>query len=89
MRREVNGIVQNNGILPLDSGKIRTIGVIGPNADSRTALEGNFCGTADRYITFLEGIQDAFDGRVLYAQEVTLQGQHSCADSSCRQAFRG
>jgi len=61
-------LLKNNGILPLDSGKIRTIGVIGPNADSRTALEGNYCGTADRYITFLEGIQDAFDGRVLYAQ---------------------
>ncbi len=61
-------LLKNNGILPLEQSKLRTIGVIGPNANSREALEGNYCGTADRYVTFLEGIQDAFDGRVLYAQ---------------------
>ena len=47
---------------------ISTIAVIGPNADSRAALEGNYNGTADRYVTFLEGIEDAFEGRVLYAE---------------------
>ncbi len=61
-------LLKNNGILPLDRNKIKTIGVIGPNADSRAALEGNYNGTADRYITFLEGIQDEFEGRVLYSQ---------------------
>lgn len=61
-------LLKNNGILPLDRSKIGTIGVIGPNADSRAALEGNYNGTADRYITFLEGIQDEFEGRVMYSQ---------------------
>lgn len=61
-------LLKNNGILPLDKSKLKTIGVIGPNADSRAALEGNYNGTADRYITFLEGIQDEFGGRVLYSQ---------------------
>ena len=61
-------LLKNNGILPLREGQYRTVGVIGPNADSRAVLEGNYCGTADRYITFLEGIQDAFSGRVLYAE---------------------
>lgn len=61
-------LLKNDGILPLDASGLRSIAVIGPNADSRTALEGNYCGTADRYITFLEGIQDAFPGRVHYAQ---------------------
>lgn len=61
-------LLKNNGILPLDRNKIKTIGVIGPNADSRAALEGNYNGTADRYITFLEGIQDEFEGRVMYSQ---------------------
>ncbi len=61
-------LLKNNGILPLDMSRYQTIGVIGPNANSRAALEGNYCGTADRYITFLEGIQDAFDGRVLCAE---------------------
>ena len=68
-------LLKNNGILPLDASKYGTIGVIGPNANSRVALEGNYCGTADRYITFLEGIQDAFPGRVL-----TSEGCHLYKD---------
>lgn len=61
-------LLENNGILPLDEEKLRTIAVIGPNAESIAALEGNYCGTADRYVTFLEGIEDRFKGRVIYAQ---------------------
>lgn len=61
-------LLKNNGILPLKNDSSMTIGVIGPDADSRAILEGNYCGTADRYITFLEGIQDEFEGRVIYAQ---------------------
>ena len=45
-------------LLPLDKTKIRSIGVIGPNADSRKALVGNYEGTASRYVTVLEGIED-------------------------------
>ena len=51
-------LVKNNGILPLSKNEIKTIGVIGPNADSRAALAGNYHGTASRYITVQEGIQD-------------------------------
>lgn len=61
-------LLENNGILPLNEKKINTIAVIGPNADSRACLEGNYNGTADRYVTFLEGIQDRFSGRVIYAE---------------------
>lgn len=61
-------LLENNGILPLDEKKLHTIAVIGPNAESRAALEGNYCGTADRYVTFSEGIGDRFKGRVLYAE---------------------
>ncbi len=58
-----------NHILPLKKEEIRTIGVIGPNANSREALVGNYEGTASRYITVLEGIQDFVgeDVRVLYS----------------------
>ena len=58
-----------NRILPLDKSKLGTIGVIGPNADSRRALMGNYHGTASRYTTVLEGIQDYVgeDVRVLYS----------------------
>lgn len=61
-------LLKNDGILPLDPQKIGTIGVIGPNAQSQKALMGNYHGTASRYVTILEGIQDAFPGRVLFSE---------------------
>ena len=63
-------LLKNDGVLPLDKEKIKTIGVVGPNADSRAALIGNYHGTSSRYITVLEGIQDEVgeDVRVLYSQ---------------------
>lgn len=63
-------LLKNNGVLPLKKSEINTIGVIGPNADSRVALIGNYHGTASRYITVLEGIQDEAgdDIRVLYSE---------------------
>lgn len=57
-------------LLPLKKEAIHTIGVIGPNADNRRALVGNYEGTASRYVTVLEGIQDYVgeDIRVLYSE---------------------
>ncbi|MDE6918559.1 MAG: glycoside hydrolase family 3 C-terminal domain-containing protein [Lachnospiraceae bacterium] len=59
-----------NQTLPLQKDKIRTIGVIGPNADNRRALVGNYEGTASRYVRVLEGIQYYVgdDVRVLYSE---------------------
>ena len=63
-------LLKNDGLLPLDPEAGETIGVIGPNANSRSALIGNYHGTASRYVTVLEGIQDLTAGkcRVLYSQ---------------------
>jgi beta-glucosidase len=63
-------LLKNDGVLPLDKEKIKTLAVIGPNANSRAALIGNYHGTSSRYITILEGIQDAAgeDIRVLYSE---------------------
>ncbi|HBA47369.1 MAG TPA: glycosyl hydrolase [Lachnospiraceae bacterium] len=63
-------LLKNNGVLPLDRKKLKAIGVIGPNADSRRALIGNYHGTSSRYITVLEGIQDyvAGESRVYYSE---------------------
>ncbi len=57
-------------LLPLDQNRIKSIAVIGPNADSRDALTGNYCGTASRYKTILNGIQDIVKNkaRVYYAE---------------------
>lgn len=67
----------DNHLLPLDLSKISTIGVIGPNANNRKALVGNYEGTASEYITVLEGIQRYVGdkARVLYSQ-----GCHLCKD---------
>ena len=65
-------LLKNNGILPLNKSKIESIGIIGPNADSREALEGNYCGCADEYVTFLDGIRRKFDGRINYSEGAHL-----------------
>lgn len=63
-------MLRNNGLLPLDKSKIKSIGVIGPNSDSELMLKGNYFGTASRYITILEGIHEAVgeDVRVFYSE---------------------
>ncbi|MGM9937297.1 MAG: glycoside hydrolase family 3 C-terminal domain-containing protein [Candidatus Ornithomonoglobus sp.] len=55
-------LLKNNGILPLDN-TIKTIGVIGPNADSREALLGNYTGIPKKFVTVLEGIENEADKR--------------------------
>ena len=59
-----------NNLLPLDKTRIKTIGVIGPNADNRKALIGNYEGTASRYYTISEGIQEYLgdDVRVMVSE---------------------
>ena len=63
-------MLRNNGLLPLDKSKIKSIGVIGPNSDSELMLKGNYFGTASRYITILEGIHEAVgeDVRIFYSE---------------------
>ena len=70
LARESVVLLKNDGVLPLKDVAGKTIGVIGPNANSREALVGNYHGTSSRYITVLEGIQDkvGHDGRVLYSE---------------------
>ncbi|MCR5508415.1 MAG: glycoside hydrolase family 3 C-terminal domain-containing protein [Lachnospiraceae bacterium] len=68
--RKAMVLLKNDEFLPINKGELHTIGVIGPDADSRVALIGNYHGTSSRYKTILEGIQDeAGTGvRVLYSQ---------------------
>ena len=68
--RESCVLLKNNGTLPLCKEALGTLAVIGPNADSRIALKGNYYGTSSRHITVLQGIQNHLDDkvRVLYSQ---------------------
>ena len=85
------------GLLPLDKKKLKTVGVIGPNANSRKALTGNYEGTASRYVTVLEGIQDYLGDEVrvmtsegchLYKDRVSALGQPNDRLSEVRAVCR-
>ena len=71
--RESMVLLKNEGgLLPL-SGKTKTIAVIGPNAASLAALEGNYNAVPSHPVNPLEGIRSAIGAgqRVLYAQGAT------------------
>ena len=71
-------LLKNDGTLPLDLGRFKSIAVIGPNADSRTALIGNYHGTASRYVTLLDAIsQKAGDTRIFYSEGCNKSGDKS------------
>ena len=63
-------LLKNEGLLPLQKDAVKTIGLIGPNANNRRALVGNYEGTASRYWTLSEGIQEYVgeEVRVLYSE---------------------
>lgn len=67
MAEETVVLLKNNGILPIKETKGKTIAVIGPNADEKSILLGNYNGTPSRYSTILRGIQDGCDARIIYA----------------------
>ncbi|MDR2514771.1 MAG: glycoside hydrolase family 3 C-terminal domain-containing protein [Christensenellaceae bacterium] len=57
-------LLKNDGILPLNQAEIRSVAVIGPNANSVKPLEGNYHGTSSRYVSFLDGIRAALPAGV-------------------------
>ena len=67
-------LLKNDGVLPLDLSSIQTLGVVGPNADSRIALIGNYHGTSSEYITVLDGLRRVLpeDLRILYSEGCAL-----------------
>ncbi|HIX15126.1 MAG TPA: glycoside hydrolase family 3 C-terminal domain-containing protein [Candidatus Hungatella pullicola] len=79
-------LLKNTGILPLNPAA--AVAVIGPNADDRLVLLGNYNGTPSRYTTFLKGIQDASEGKVYYARgcHITNQKVGNWAEHPLREA---
>ena len=66
-----------DNILPLDANALKTIAVVGPNADNRKALVGNYEGTASRYFTVLDGLHEYLGDKVEIRYS---QGCHLYAD---------
>ena len=50
-------LLKNNGLLPLNRAKIKRIAVIGPNAESIDAVQGNYNGAAAHPVTLLAGLK--------------------------------
>lgn len=66
MAQESIVLLKNDGLLPLRG--VNRIAVIGPNADSKEVLLGNYNGTPSRYTTLLRGIQEGTEAEVRYAR---------------------
>ena len=62
-------LLKNDGVLPLRS-KATRLAVVGPNADSRLALLGNYNGTPSESYTVLEGLRHYLgeDAPIIYAE---------------------
>jgi beta-glucosidase len=73
-RESIVLLKNQDNFLPLKK-KYGTIAVIGPNADSRDALEGNYNGTPSAPVTVLAGIRNGFaPTKVVYAEGSGLIG---------------
>ena len=75
-RKSIVLLKNANRTLPLKK-DLKSIAVIGPNADSQEVLWGNYNGTASRWLTPLAGIKNAVskDTKVVYALGSTLAGE--------------
>ncbi len=62
-------LLKNDGVLPIDRNKFKQIAVIGPNAASKSMLEGNYHGSASTPISILDGIRHvaAAELKILHA----------------------
>lgn len=77
--RESIVLLENNGVLPLSKG-IKTIAVVGPNADDASLLNGNYGGTPteEHTRTLLEGIKANMpDTRVIYHKACELDDEYN------------
>lgn len=79
--RECMVLLKNDGFLPLDKNAPHKIAVIGPNAMSEVALEGNYNGMASEYITPADGIRRVFAGsnvRVAKGANIFVENRNDC-----------
>ena len=66
-------LLKNDGTLPLQPGKYKTVAVIGPNAALLASLEGNYYGTPHDPVLPVDALRAAMPGmRILYAQGAPL-----------------
>ncbi|MDR1342040.1 MAG: glycoside hydrolase family 3 C-terminal domain-containing protein [Prevotellaceae bacterium] len=69
MARQSLVLLKNDGLLPLEKSKVKTIAVLGANANTPYVQLGNYNGFPTRIITPLDGIREKLpDAEVIYEQ---------------------
>ncbi|MBE6568844.1 MAG: glycoside hydrolase family 3 protein [Ruminococcaceae bacterium] len=81
MAQESMVLLKNNGVLPLD--RTKKIAVIGPNADAKNVLLGNYIGFPSVYYTLLRGIQEYTDPYYSKGCHLTEEGYSVSLATSC------
>jgi beta-glucosidase len=81
-------LLKNDGLLPL-SKNLKRVAVVGPTADDKMALLGNYYGTPAAPVTVLQGIREALPGvEVVYARGADLvEGRADSAGASAIEAL--
>ena len=54
-------LMKNSGVLPLEPSKLNKVVVLGPTADSRAALLGNYFGLPDQPVNLLDGLKNKLE----------------------------
>jgi beta-glucosidase len=79
-------LLKNDGTLPLNKKRIRSIAIVGPNADNLEALRANYYGEASHPVTIIEGIKKALGEKIdiTYSKGIPLvkQGEEKENDST-------
>ena len=80
-----------NDFLPISGEQFKKIAVIGPNANSITALEGNYNGHSAEYITVAEGIRKTFKDSFVSVADGSLiwKEKENDWDGFCNQKSEG
>ena len=86
MARQTMTLLKNDNVLPL--GKGDKIAVIGPNADNRPMMWGNYNGTPTRTVTILDGIR-AVNKNVKYLPGCDLTDNRIVTDVFDQLSFEG
>ncbi|HYG80090.1 MAG TPA: glycoside hydrolase family 3 C-terminal domain-containing protein, partial [Pyrinomonadaceae bacterium] len=80
-RESIVLLKNDNNLLPLSKEKVKTVAVIGPNADLLESLVGNYNGVPSAWTTPLEGVRNKLRGaggrgvKVTHALGTTLAGE--------------
>lgn len=74
MARESMVLLKNDGVLPLDRNKVKTVALVGPNADDWKVFLANYYGYPSERLTLLQALKSKLgnDAEIIYRKGVNL-----------------